>query len=98
MRVSIEKKYAAFPTAGSGMSCDNEIEAPGGIRAVAAPSTTVNWFPVLVELVVQGDSDSPNPPFSTISRLASRPCSLLVLRAATIGYDGASDASILECR
>ena len=93
--MSTEKKYAAFPTAGSGISCDSEIEAPDGMRAVAALSTTVNWFPVLVKLVVQGDRDSPNPPFSTMSRLASQPCSLLVLTAATMEYDGASDASIL---
>jgi hypothetical protein len=96
--MSTEKKYAAFPTAGSGISCDSEIEAPDGISAEAALSTTANWFSVLVELVVQGDRDPPNPPFSTMSRLASRPCSLLILIAATIGYDGASVASILECR
>jgi hypothetical protein len=96
--MSMEKKYAAFPTAGSEIDCDSEIESPDARRAVAVLSTTVNWFPVLVEVVVQGDKDASNPPFSTISRLTFGPCSLLVRTAATMGYDGASDASIFEYR
>lgn len=96
--MSIEKKYAAFPTAGAGISCDSEIDSPDGMRALAAFSSTVNWLPEVEEVDVQGDKDPSNSPFPTTSRRTFGPCSLLVLTAATIGYDGASDASILECR
>lgn len=81
----MEKKYAAFPTAGSGISCDSEIKSPGGTRAAASFSSTVNWFPLFEEVEVQGDNDPSNPPFDTILRLTLGPCSLLVLTAATIG-------------
>jgi len=94
----MEKKYAAFPTAGSGISCDSEIESPGGTRAKASFSPSVNWFPLFEEVDIQGDKDPSNPPFSTILRLTFRPCSLLVRIAATMGYDVASAASILECK
>jgi hypothetical protein len=74
------------------------IESPDDTRAVATLLTTVNWFPLSVEPEVQGDKDPSNPPFCTMLRLTSSPCALLILTAATMGYDGVSAGRILEYR